>query len=123
MVAKGYKFGAAVPEGVDPRLDNRAGVERPPLESAPVVPQQVDGPDLVHQEKHARAVEKLAKVAEEGPRKGMFSPGDHSVSDEDARGGNHAGQADKLKETGKDSPASSSTEAGKGDVGKAGSRG
>ncbi|MEV5445253.1 hypothetical protein AB0N23_22335, partial [Streptomyces sp. NPDC052644] len=32
--------------GIDPRLDNRTGDQRPPLEEFPAKPQQVDGPEL-----------------------------------------------------------------------------
>jgi len=117
MVEKGYfeKRGTGVPEGVDPRLDNRAGDDRPPVESDPAVPQQVDGPDLMHQEEHAAAVEKIRKATTR-EEKGMFSPGDHSLGTEEERGGNDAGQAGDVLETDPDSDASASTDARKGDV-------
>lgn len=112
MVAKGYKFGGNVPDGVDPRLDNREGLDRPPVETDPAVPQQVDGPDLLHQQAHADAVEKSRQESEVGDRKGMFSPGDHSLGDEEARKGNDAGQADKRLETDPESQSSAPTKAG-----------
>lgn len=119
MVEKGYEFGNKVQEGVDPRLDNRTGQDRPPVENDPAVPQQVDGPDLMHQEAHAEAVDRLAKE-QESSRKGMFSPGDHSLGDEEARKGNDAGQADARLETDPGSKDSAPTDASKGDVGGAG---
>lgn len=112
MVEKGYfeKRDLGLPEGVDPRLDNRSANDRPPIESDPAVPQQVDGPDLMHQEEHAAAVEKIRKATfKEG--KGMFSPGDHSLGSLEERGGNDAGQADAVLETDPDSDASAPTEA------------
>jgi hypothetical protein len=121
MVEKGYfdKDGTpsdktrTVPEGVDPRLDNRAGDDRPPFEKDPAVPQQVDGPDLMHQDEHAEAVEKIRKATfQEG--KGMFSPGDHSLGDEEARKGNDAGQADDRLETDPGSLDSAPTDASRG---------
>src|SRR5690606_7655634 len=39
---------------VDARLDNRTGADRPPLESWPAKPQQVDGPDVAGQVAHTR---------------------------------------------------------------------
>lgn len=70
---------------VDARLDNRSGADRPLLESYPAKPQQIDGPDVMTQVEHTRAVlaEREAAV---GDRKGMFSPGPHGLSDESARG-------------------------------------
>jgi hypothetical protein len=68
MVAKGYKFADGAQEGVDPRLDNRQGWDRPVAETDPAVPQQVDGPDLVHQQAHADAVEKLRSAEALGER-------------------------------------------------------
>lgn len=123
MVEKGYfeKRDKALQEAqgaVDPRLDSRTGDDRPPLESDPAVPQQVDGPDLMHQEEHAAAVAKL-RESQQVERKGMFSPGDHSLGDDEARGGNDAGQADETLETDPASPASAPTDARQGDVGGA----
>jgi len=70
--------------GVDARLDNRTGAARPPLESWPAKPQQVDGPDLAHQAEHTRRV--LAEREEAvGERKGAFSPGPHGLSEESLR--------------------------------------
>jgi hypothetical protein len=114
MPEKGYKFNAGAEElaklGVDPRLDNRTGADRPPLESDPAVPQQVDGPDVMHQAEHTEAALKV-KQAQAGQVKGMFSPGDHSLGDEDARKGNDAGQADSVLETDPESKQSAPTKA------------
>jgi hypothetical protein len=75
---------------VDARLDNRTGDDRPPLETFPAKPQQVDGPDVMHQVEHTRKV--LADQAKGDQkdgveRKGMFSPGPHGLSDESLREG------------------------------------
>lgn len=71
-------------EGVDARLDNRTGAERPKLESWPAKPQQIDGPDVAHQAEHTRAT--LADREEAvGERKGMHSPGPHGLSEEALR--------------------------------------
>lgn len=76
-------------DNVDARLDNRTGTDRPPLETYPAKPQQVDGPDVIHQVEHTRRV--LAEQAKDGAdgvtRKGMFSPGPHGLSDESLREG------------------------------------
>jgi len=115
MVEKGYKMGGDLPEGVDPRLDNRQGASRPPLESDPAVPQQVDGPDVVHQAEHAKAVEGGVEVgvSVQPAAKGMHSPGDHSLGEEAARLGNDAGQAADTLETDPDSDSSAPTAAPK----------
>lgn len=107
---------AQLPEGVDPRLDNRTGSDRPVRETSPAVPQQVDGPDLMHQAEHAEAVARLAADAKEVERVGMFSAGDHSTAGYEARGGNDAGQADALLETDPENPASESTSVKDGDA-------
>lgn len=101
--------------GVDARLDNRMGTDRPRLVKDPAVPQQVDGPDLMHQEEHAQAVAAIARSQGVGDRVGMFSPGDHSLGDVEARGGNDAGQADSLLETDPASKASAPTDARSGE--------
>jgi len=76
---------------VDARLDNRTGADRPPLEKFPAKPQQVDGPDVIHQVEHTRATLKKDAlgndVGDPGARKGMFSPGPHGLSDESLREG------------------------------------
>lgn len=100
---------ASLPEGVDPRLDNRTGNDRPVRVESPAVPQQVDGPDLMHQAEHAEAVARLAADAEKVERVGMFSAGDHSTAGYEARGGNHAGQADDRLETDPEHVGSEST--------------
>jgi hypothetical protein len=68
---------------VDARLDNRSGVERPPLEEFPAKPQQIDGPDVMGQIAHTR--ETLQSREDPTDRKGMFSPGPHGLSDERVR--------------------------------------
>jgi hypothetical protein len=83
-----FKARTEVPghEGVDARLDNRAGAFRPRLEEWPAKPQQVDGPDLAGQIEHTkRALQE--RESEVGDRKGQFSPGPHGLSDESQRGG------------------------------------
>lgn len=73
-------------DNVDARLDNRTGADRPPLETFPAKPQQIDGPDVMHQVEHTRRV--LAEREDvTGERKGMFSPGPHGLSDESLRDG------------------------------------
>lgn len=75
---------------VDARLDNRTGADRPKLETFPAKPQQIDGPDVMHQVEHTRKVlDDRAKGNEEDDveRKGMFSPGPHGLSDESLREG------------------------------------
>lgn len=130
MVEKGYNAGeGAYPEGVHPALDNRVGAQRPPLESDPAVPQQVDGPDLLHQAEHAEAVARAEQEADVA-RKGMFSPGDHGLGDLAARErgdqGYDAGQAADVLETDPGNPGSASTDlkdAGGGATMAPGSRG
>jgi hypothetical protein len=73
--------------GVDARLDNRQGRFRPQFEEWPAKPQQIDGPDVVHQVEHTR--ETLNQLTEvEGDVKGMYSIGSHGLSkDEELREG------------------------------------
>lgn len=76
----------ATEENVDPRLDNRVGDQRPPLETFPAKPQQVDGPDLAHTP-DAKEAARLAKENQEEDdvtRKGMHSPGPHGLGDTNA---------------------------------------
>jgi hypothetical protein len=86
-VEAGYKARVSVPghDNVDARLDNRAGAARPPVEDWPAKPQQIDGPDLMHQTEHTAAT--LREREEVGNVKGMFSPGPHGLSGEDEREG------------------------------------
>lgn len=66
-------------ENVDPRLDNRTGRQRPPLETFPAKPQQVDGPDITNQPT-VREVGKFVEDQEDDTtRKGMASPGPHGL--------------------------------------------
>jgi hypothetical protein len=87
--------------GVDARLDNRTGAAAPRLESWPAKPQQVDGPDVAHQNEHTAAVLRDREESV-GDLKGMFSPGPHGLSDE------------SLRET--ESPLYGSESVGEGDV-------
>ena len=82
-------------DNVDARLDNRVGADRPPLESFPAKPQQIDGPDVQHQVEHTRRTLDAAKAGGSVERKGMFSPGPHGLSDEDERKG-----TDRAEESG-----------------------
>lgn len=75
-------------EGVDARLDNRQGRFRPVFEDWPAKPQQIDGPDVVHQVEHTR--ETLGQLTDDvdGDAKGMYSIGSHGLSkDADLREG------------------------------------
>jgi hypothetical protein len=73
---------------VDARLDNRTGDDRPPVESWPAKPQQVDGPDVMGQVEHTRrALADRSRESDTAERKGMFSPGPHGLSDESLRDG------------------------------------
>ncbi len=70
--------------GVDGRLDNRRGDQRP-QHTDQVKPQQIDGPDITEQYEWTRKVlaEKKATTEKaDGPVVGMFSPGPHGRSDE-----------------------------------------
>lgn len=64
---------------VDPRLDNRAGTQRPPLEEYPAKPQQIDGGDLSDMPDRPQP----AHAIDDDPvaRKGMRSPGPHGLGD------------------------------------------
>ena len=84
-------------DNVDARLDNRRGADRPKLEEWPAVPQQVDGPDVMHQAEHTRKVlQDRDDAVDMGERKGMFSPGPHGLSDETLREGGPVGQEQTL---------------------------
>jgi hypothetical protein len=73
---------------VDARLDNRSGTDRPPLLQYPAVPQQVDGPDVMHQVEFTRNFLESGQNVDTGPRLGMFSVGPHGLTaDESARSG------------------------------------
>ncbi|MBX6382027.1 MAG: hypothetical protein IRZ07_03485 [Microbispora sp.] len=66
---------------IDPRLDNRTGADRPPLEDFPATPQQVNGPELGDPvDRDAVA----ARVKDDQPRKGMKSTGPHGLGDTSA---------------------------------------
>jgi hypothetical protein len=71
-------------ETIDPRLDNRTDRERPPLETFPAKPQQIDGPDLMEQPNATEAAEMVKKDADNVTRKGMSSPGPHGLGDTEA---------------------------------------
>ncbi len=68
---------------VDARLDNRTGRHRPPLQTFPAKPQQVDGPDVMGQAEHTRRTLQARGKAE--PSRGMFSAGPHGLSAESVR--------------------------------------
>ena len=70
----------ATEETVDPRLDNRTGRRRPPLETFPAKPQQIDGPSLTDT---VPTPKQLAKAEENDGvvRKGMSSPGPHGLGE------------------------------------------
>jgi hypothetical protein len=110
------KVRAEARDDVDPRLDNRTGSDRPVRQESPAVPQQVDGPDLMHQAEHAQAVADASRDAGGVDRMGMFSYGDHSTGNPEDRGGNHAGQGDSVLETDPGNPASESTSLKSGDA-------
>lgn len=118
MVEAGYfdRLKDSMPDDVDPRLDNRSGADRAVRVSDPAVPQQVDGPDLMHQGEHAAAVARKAEAMDRPERVGMFSPGDHSLGAYEERGGNHAGQADDRLETDPDGIQSASTDMSDGEA-------
>lgn len=62
----------------DPRLDNRRGSQRPPLEDFPAKPQQIDGGDLSSIPRNVKEIAKAVKDAEDKDtvnRKGAQSPG------------------------------------------------
>lgn len=64
---------------VDPRLDNRTGRQRPPLEEFPAKPQQIDGPDVTEQPD--RSARPHAEEDDDLPRKGLKSTGPHGLGD------------------------------------------
>lgn len=81
--------------GVDARLDNRQGDQRP-QHTDEVKPQQIDGPDITQQTEWTRKFLAERKTAEQsGPVVGMFSPGPHGKSNESMR----EGGPDGVKET------------------------
>lgn len=88
----------AVPgaDGVDARLDNRRGADRPPLETWPAKPQQIDGPDVLTQVEHTRKTLADREDAGDGDRKGMFSAGPHGLSDESLRESGPKGATEPL---------------------------
>lgn len=69
---------------IDPRLDNRVGRQRPPLETFPAKPQQIDGPDVANQPTAREAAAMATEVADNVTRKGMGSPGPHGLGDTQA---------------------------------------
>lgn len=74
---------------VDARLDNRSGADRPPLQTYPAVPQQVDGPDVVNQAEFTRRYLDSGGSVDTGRRLGMYSVGPHGITpDESVRSGN-----------------------------------
>jgi hypothetical protein len=79
----------------DPRIDNRRGAARPPLEDFPAKPQQVDGGDISDIPSNSKevdeAVKEMNKTAEKlGKVKGAQSPGPVGLG-EDVGGENTTG--------------------------------
>lgn len=64
---------------IDPRLDNRVGNQRPPLETFPAKPQQIDGPDVANSPNAREAAQMMQDEADNISRKGMASPGPHGL--------------------------------------------
>lgn len=64
---------------VDPRLDNRVGRQRPPLETFPAKPQQIDGPDVANSPTAKEAAAMASDAADNVARKGAGSPGPHGL--------------------------------------------
>lgn len=85
--------------GVDARLDNRSGKDRPPMETFPAKPQQIDGPDVMGQVEHTRRT--LEDREDTVNRKGMFSPGMHGLADESARVSPYESDSVKQESSGK----------------------
>lgn len=80
--------GLAKGDVLDARLDNRSGLDRPRRETFPAVPQQVDGPDLMHQAEFTKAyLDTVESTVEDGSRKGLHSPGPHGLGEESERAG------------------------------------
>lgn len=79
---------AASEQTIDPRLDNRVGNQRPPLETFPAKPQQIDGPDLANTptaKEAGKAAESMREDENSGiTRKGMQSPGPHGLGETEA---------------------------------------
>lgn len=97
--------GLAKGDVLDARLDNRSGLDRPRRESFPAVPQQVDGPDLMHQAEFTKAyLSEVEKSVEDGSRKGLHSPGPHGLGEESERAGktDDAGDIATMKKALKD---------------------
>lgn len=71
--------------GVDPRLDNRMGHQRPPQREWPAVPQQVDGPEVGEDFSAHYPAEGKKFRDEEADFKaaGMQSKGPHGLGDDD----------------------------------------
>jgi len=65
--------------GIDPRLDNRTGDQRPKLEEFPAKPQQIDGPELGEEKAVAARADRDREDV--GQRKGAKSPGPHGLGD------------------------------------------
>ncbi len=98
QVADAHEARVTVPgaSNVDARLDNRTGADRPQIEEWPAKPQQVDGPDVIHQVEFTRQVLADRQAADAGNAKGMFSPGPHGLGDETLREGGAPGETETL---------------------------
>jgi hypothetical protein len=112
-VTLGDTEGLAKDVAVDARLDNRTGDARPRRVDFPAAPQQVDGPDLPHQNEYTRryldGLEKSKTKA--GDLLGAHSAGPHSLSKDEERKGH-----DRADESG--GKAAPDGEQGSPDVGK-----
>ena len=82
----GLRTGGATPAaaaeygriGVNPRLDNRVGDQRPPAAEWPAKPQHVDGPEVGHFAEHAERHGGEA-VVDDRERLGMKAEGPHGL--------------------------------------------
>lgn len=96
QLREAYEARTVVPgaPGVDARLDNRRGNDRPVV--GDVKPQQIDGPDITEQvEWTKRAIAEREANTAEG-RAGMFSAGPHGRSDDSLREGGALGEKKTL---------------------------
>ncbi len=66
-------------DGVDARLDNRRGKDRPKKEEWPAKPQQIDGPDITQQAEWTRRVLSEREDRDGGEKMGMRSEGMHGL--------------------------------------------
>lgn len=76
-------------EGIDPRLDNRTGNDRP-MRSDEVLPQHIDGPEVGHEREHAEKFPPKDNDPKGEPlgtkSEGPHGKGPHGVTVGDAHG-------------------------------------